>query len=175
PAAEVTFRSDAAADAIKLISENVPECFVCAGTVLTPEQAETAVKAGAKAIISPGTNPAVVEWCVKNDIPVFPGCATPTEVEACMRMGLTTVKLFPAEVVGGVGMLKALSGPYSQIKFMPTGGVKMSNAESYLTQPNCIAAGGTWICPVDAINDGNFELIENNAHEAAELVKKLRG
>ena len=175
PAAEITFRSDAAAESIKLISEQVPEVFVCAGTILTPEQAQTAVKCGAKAIISPGTNEAVVKWCLENDIPVFPGCATPTEVEACMRLGLDTVKLFPAEVVGGVKMLKALSGPYSSVKFMPTGGVNTSNAEDYLSQPNVLACGGTWICPVDLINEGKFDEIEAKAAAAAEIVKKLRG
>ncbi len=174
PAAEITFRSDAAAEAIKLISENVPECFVCAGTVLTPEQAETAVKAGAKAIISPGTNPETVKWCIEHDIPVFPGCATPSEVEMNMRMGLKIVKLFPAEVVGGVGMLKALSGPYASMKFMPTGGIKLSNVKDYLSLPNCIACGGTWISPVDAINEGRFDEIENKARAAAELVRSLR-
>ena len=114
-AAEITFRTDAAAESIQAISENVPEMRVCAGTVLTLEQAQKAVSAGAQAIISPGTNPEIVTWCLEMGLPVIPGCATPSEVETCLRLGLTTVKLFPAEVVGGVAMLKALSGPYSQV------------------------------------------------------------
>ena len=112
PAAEVTFRTDAAEEAIRRIKAEVPDVCVCAGTVLNVKTAERAVKAGASAIISPGTNPEVVRWCIAHRVPVIPGCATPTEVEACMRMGLDFVKLFPAEVVGGVKMLKALGGPY---------------------------------------------------------------
>ncbi len=128
PAAEVTFRTEAAEEAIRSIARELPEVCVCAGTVLTPQQAEQAVNAGAKAIISPGTNLETVKWCIAHEIPVIPGCATPTEVEACMRLGLSLVKLFPAEVVGGVAMLKALHGPYSSMQFMPTGGIKPQNA-----------------------------------------------
>lgn len=118
----MTFRTDAAEEAIRRIKIEVPDVCVCAGTVLNVKTAERAVKAGASAIISPGTNPEVVRWCIAHRVPVIPGCATPTEVEACMRMGLDFVKLFPAEVVGGVKMLKALGGPYGNMKFMPTGG-----------------------------------------------------
>ena len=147
PAAEVTFRTEAAAEAIRRIREQVPEVCVCAGTVLNVETAERAVEAGASAIISPGTNPEVVAWCLKMGVPVIPGCATPTEVEACMRMGLDFVKLFPAEVVGGVAMLKALSGPYGGMAFMPTGGVNPRNAASYLAQKNVVCCGGSWMVP----------------------------
>ena len=122
PAAEITFRSEAAAGSIRAISREVPEIFVCAGTVLTPETAQEAVEAGSKAIISPGLNLETVRWCGREGIPVIPGTATPSEVEAAMREGLSLVKLFPAEVVGGVAMLKAMAGPYASMKFMPTGG-----------------------------------------------------
>jgi 2-dehydro-3-deoxyphosphogluconate aldolase/(4S)-4-hydroxy-2-oxoglutarate aldolase len=169
PAAEITFRSDAAADSIRAIAAEVPELFVCAGTILTPEQARQAVDAGAKAVISPGTNVETVRWCLAHNVPVCPGCATPTEVEACMREGLTMVKLFPAEVLGGVAMLKALAGPYASMRFMPTGGVKPGNVQEYLRQKNVTACGGTWIVPNDLLAAGNFDAIEQLAREAATL------
>ena len=147
PAAEVTFRTDAAEEAIRRIKVEVPDVCVCAGTVLDVKTAECAVKAGAAAIISPGTNPEVVRWCIVHRVPVIPGCATPTEVEACMRMGLDFVKLFPAEVVGGVKMLKALGGPYGNMKFMPTGGISAQNAAEYLALPNVLCCGGSWMVP----------------------------
>ena len=130
---------------------------VCAGTVLNVKTAERAVKAGASAIISPGTNPEVVRWCIAHRVPVIPGCATPTEVEACMRMGLDFVKLFPAEVVGGVKMLKALGGPYGNMKFMPTGGINASNLNTYLDFSKILACGGSWMVKADLINNGDFE------------------
>ena len=169
PAAEITFRSDAAAESIRRIRDSGLDIFLCAGTVLNPEQAEKAVSAGARAIVSPGTNPDTVQWCLERSIPVLPGCATPTEVEACMRMGLSLVKLFPAEVVGGVGMLKALSGPYSSVSFMPTGGVKPGNVTEYLKLKNVTACGGTWIVPGDKLAKGAFDEIEAIAKEAAAL------
>lgn len=175
PAAEVTFRTEAAAESIRKISEEVPDMFVCAGTVLNPEQAELAVKSGAKAIISPGLNEAVVKWCLERSVPVFPGCATPTEVEAAMRLGLDTVKLFPAEVVGGTAMLKALSGPYASVKFMPTGGISPTNVGSYLKLKNVIACGGSWICPQKLMDASDWEGIAGLAAEAAELVQLSRG
>ena len=127
---ELTFRSAAAEEAIRAVSREAPELAVCAGTVLTPEQAEKAVNAGAQAIVSPGTNEEVVRWCLHRGVPVIPGVATPTEAEACIRLGLDTLKLFPAETVGGVGMLKALAGPYSYLRFMPTGGINLGNLPS---------------------------------------------
>lgn len=127
PAAEITFRTGAAAEAISRIKEAMPDMRVLAGTVLTVEQARTAVEAGAKAIVSPGTNPEVVTWCLEREIPVVPGCATPSEVEACIRMGLDTVKLFPAEVIGGTAMLRALAGPFTQ--FLQTAPVENFNKQ----------------------------------------------
>ena len=175
PAAEITFRSEAAAASIAAIAKEVPDMFVCAGTVLTPETAQEAVRAGSKAIISPGLNVETVHWCVKHTIPVIPGTATPSEVERAMREGLKMVKLFPAEVVGGVGMLKALAGPYAGMKFMPTGGVKPGNAAEYLTQKNVVACGGTWIVPMDLLEAGKFDEIEKLAREAAQLRDSIRG
>ncbi|BDF66789.1 ketohydroxyglutarate aldolase [Oscillospiraceae bacterium] len=174
PAAEITFRSAAAAGSIRAIAEAVPEMFVCAGTVLTPETAQQAVEAGSKAVISPGLNLETVRWSIQHGVPVIPGTATPSEVEACMREGLELVKLFPAEVVGGVNMLKAMAGPYAGMKFMPTGGVKPGNAKDYLTQKNVLCCGGTWIVPMDLLEAGKFDEIEKLAREAAQLRDSVR-
>ncbi len=174
PAAEITFRSAAAADSIRAIAKGCPELFVCAGTVLTPQQAQEAVDAGAKAVISPGTNLETVRWCVKNGVPVIPGCATPSEVESNMREGLKLVKLFPAEVVGGTAMLKALAGPYAAMKFMPTGGVKPGNVQDYLRLASVTACGGTWIVPGELLSGENFDKIEQLAREAAILRDQVR-
>lgn len=174
PAAEITFRSAAAAGSIRAIADAVPEMFVCAGTVLTPETAQQAVEAGSKAVISPGLNLDTVRWCIQHGVPVIPGTATPSEVEACMREGLELVKLFPAEVVGGVNMLKAMAGPYAGMKFMPTGGVKPGNAKDYLTQKNVLCCGGTWIVPMDLLEAGKFDEIEKLAREAAQLRDSVR-
>lgn len=173
-AAEITFRTATAADAIRTITKNVPTLSVYAGTILNIETAKRAVDAGACAIISPGTNPELVEWCQKNEIPIIPGCATPTEVEACMRLGLTLVKLFPAEVIGGISMLKALSGPYSGMKFMPTGGISIDNVKDYLSLSNVVACGGSWIVPENLLNSGDFAGIQRLARQAAELTKAVR-
>lgn len=172
PSAEVTFRTPAAAEAIRRIRAEVPAVCVCAGTVLNAETAERAVEAGAEAVISPGTNPAVVKWCLEMGVPVIPGCATPTEVEACMRMGLDFVKLFPAEVVGGVAMLKALAGPYSHMAFMPTGGVSPENAAAYLAQKNVVCCGGSWMVPEKLLESGDFAAIERLARAAAEIARQ---
>ncbi len=174
-AAEITFRSAAASGAIRAIAREVPELFVCAGTVLTPETAREAVQAGAQAVISPGLNLETVRWCVSRSVPVIPGTATPSEVEMCMREGLGLVKLFPAEVVGGIAMLKALAGPYADMKFMPTGGVKPGNVKEYLSQGNVTACGGTWIVPGELLEAGKFDEIERLAREAAQLRDQVRG
>lgn len=174
PAVEITFRTQAAAEAIENITRQVPEMCVCAGTVLTVENARRAVEAGADAVISPGTNMDVVHWCQEQGIPVIPGCATPTEVEACRAQGLRTVKLFPAEVVGGVTMLKALAGPYGDMRFMPTGGISPQNLAEYLRQANVLACGGSWIAPADLIENGSFEEISRLAREAVNQVHTVR-
>lgn len=174
PAAEITFRSEAAEESIRRVAAQVPEILVCAGTVLTVENAKRAVDAGARAVISPGTNLEVVRWCLKQGVPVIPGCATPTEIEACMREGITFVKLFPAEVLGGVGMLKALAGPYGSMRFMPTGGVTLRNAADYLAQPNVVCCGGSWIAPARSLDEGDYAAVEAAARQAA-LCVKARG
>lgn len=172
-AAEITFRTPAAAKAIENIAKAEPGMFLCAGTVLTAEQAHEAVESGARAIVSPGTNPKVVEWCLAHDIPVCPGCATPTEVEAALAMGLSTLKLFPAEAIGGVKLLKALYGPYSHVQFMPTGGISPDNLKDYLSQPNVIACGGSWLCPEKAVASGDWEQITSLAQTCTRLVTKI--
>lgn len=173
-AAEITFRTLAAAKAIENIAKAEPDMFVCAGTVLTVEQARQAVESGAKAIVSPGTSPKVVEWCLAHDIPVCPGCATPTEVEAALVMGLSTLKLFPAEAIGGVKLLKALYGPYSHVQFMPTGGISPNNLKDYLLQPNVIACGGSWLCPEKAVASGDWGQVTALAQACTQLVAKIR-
>lgn len=172
PAAEITFRSEAAAESIRLISENVPEINVCAGTVLTVENAKRAVDAGAKLLISPGSNPKVIKYCVDNGITIIPGCANPSDVELCMEFGLEVVKLFPAEVVGGIGMLKALSGPYGNMMFIPTGGISQNNVGNYLALKNVLCCGGSWMVPEKAIDNGEFDKIEELTREAAKCLGK---
>lgn len=172
-AAEITFRSEAAAKSIELMSQ-IEGLTLCAGTILTVQQAEEAIAAGARAIVSPGTNPEVVEFCIDSGIPVIPGCATPSEVECCMAMGLDTVKLFPAEVVGGVKMLKALAGPYFNMKFMPTGGINPENAAEYLKLKSVVACGGSWIAEEKAIDAGDFDKITQEAKKAAQIVEEIR-
>ena len=173
PAVEITFRTPAAADAIREACAAAPEAFVCAGTVLTAQQAEQAVAAGAKAIVSPGTNMEVVDWCLAQGVPVIPGCATPSEIEACMRKGLRLVKLFPAEVLGGVRMLKALAGPYAGVSFMATGGISPANVGDYLRQKNIVCCGGSWIVPEAALDAGDFDAIRRLAAEARAIVDSI--
>ena len=168
---ELTFRSAAAEDAIRAVSREAPELAVCAGTVLTVVQAEKALAAGATAIVSPGTNEDVVRWCLSRGVPVIPGVATPTEAEACIRLGLSVLKLFPAETVGGMGMLKALAGPYSYLRFMPTGGINTKNLPDYLALPNVLCCGGSWIAPEKLIDAGDFAKITELAREAAALAR----
>lgn len=166
PAAEITFRTSAAEGAISAIAREAPEVLLLAGTVLDVPTASRAVEAGAAGIVSPGTNPEVVAWCLKRGIPVLPGCATPTEAEACLRMGLSAVKLFPAEAVGGAALLKALSGPYPQLKFMPTGGISPQNLGAYLALPNVFCCGGSWLAPQSKMDAGDWAGIAALARQA---------
>ena len=174
PLIEVTFRSEAALDSIRIIAKEAKDVLVCAGTVLNLAQAKAATEAGAKAIISPGYHLETIKWCQHNNIPIIPGCATPTELEALMREGLSLVKLFPAEVLGGVSMLKALSGPYPDMMFMPTGGISPENVTSYLSQKNVAACGGSWVVPWDLLTTGQFDEIEKLAKEAVNIRDKAR-
>lgn len=174
PCAEVTFRTDAAEEAIRVMTEQFPQMLVGAGTVLTTDQVNHAVAAGAKFIVSPGLNPTVVDYCVKRGIPVIPGCSTPSDVEVAMEFGLKVVKFFPAEPAGGLNYIKAISAPYSNIKFMPTGGINPQNVSSYLSYPAILACGGSWMVKKSLVQEGNFDEIEKLVHEAVELVSEAR-
>ncbi|MBO4501743.1 MAG: bifunctional 4-hydroxy-2-oxoglutarate aldolase/2-dehydro-3-deoxy-phosphogluconate aldolase [Clostridia bacterium] len=173
-AAEITFRTDAAEEAIKLVSANFPDFLLIAGTVLTPEQADRAMKAGAQAIVSPGLNPAVVSYCIDHSYPVIPGVCTPSEIETGLMMGLEYLKFFPAEAAGGVKMIKALSAPYPNVRFMPTGGINAENICEYLACGSVFACGGSWMVPHKLINEKRFAEIEDLAAEAVEAVKEAR-
>lgn len=175
PCAEVTFRTDAAEESIAIMSKEYPEMFVGAGTVLTTEQVDRAVNAGAKFIVSPGFDPEIVDYCLEKEIPVFPGCITPSEVAQAVKRGLKVVKFFPAEQFGGVATIKALSAPYVGLKFMPTGGVSAKNLESYLNCDSIVACGGSWMVKGDLVKAGEFDKIRELTEEAVALVKKIRG
>ena len=171
---EITFRTAAAADSIKAVSENCPEMLVGAGTVITLEQCKKAVASGAKFIVAPGFDEEVVRWCVENNVPVTPGCVTPTEIMAAMKLGLKVVKFFPAGVYGGLSAMKALSGPFGGIKFIPTGGVNAQNLAEYISAPFIHAVGGSWVCPKADISAGNFEKITALCREAHATVTEAR-
>ena len=175
PCAEVTFRTEAAQQSIAEISNNFPQMFVGAGTVLTTEQVDRAVDAGAKFIVSPGFNPKVVEYCIKKGYPVTPGIMTPTELEMALEFGLDVVKFFPAENAGGLKMIKAMAAPYTKMKFMPTGGINPQNVREYLQCDKILACGGSWMVKGDLINSGNFAEIEKLTKEASQIVKEIRG
>jgi len=166
PCAEVTFRTAQGADAIKRMAKEVPEVLVGAGTVLSTEQVDRAVEAGAKFIVSPGFNPKVVEYCVKKGIPVTPGCSSPSDIEKALELGLEVVKFFPAEQAGGLEYIKAISAPYPGLKFMPTGGVNAGNITKYIAFEKILACGGSWMVGADLINAGNFDKITSLSREA---------
>ena len=172
--AEITFRTDAAEEAIRLIAEKYPDMLIAAGTVLTPTQADKAMAAGAKVIVSPGLNPTVVKHCVDKGYPVIPGVCTPGEVELGMSYGLKYLKFFPAEAAGGVKMIKAMAAPYTNIRFMPTGGINTSNLADYLNCKAVFCCGGSWMVPSDKIADKKFDEIEKMTAEAVELLKEIR-
>ncbi|WP_064609457.1 bifunctional 4-hydroxy-2-oxoglutarate aldolase/2-dehydro-3-deoxy-phosphogluconate aldolase [Photobacterium sp. J15] len=171
PAAEITFRSEAAAESIRLIREAFPDLILCAGTVLTPAQVDQAVEAGADFIVSPGLNPTTVKYCLEKGIKIIPGVNSPSQVEQALELGLTALKFFPAEASGGISMLKSLTGPYGNIQLMPTGGIKPANLMEYLAIPQVIACGGTWIAPTEAIRDNDWETIARNVRATCELIK----
>ncbi len=164
--AEITFRTSAAAEAIRRIHTQVPDMLVGAGTVTSIALAKQAMEAGASYIVSPGLNPKVVAFCQENDMPILPGVATPTEIESAMELGLSELKFFPAENIGGRNMLAALASPYRQIRFVPTGGISLSNLNSYLELPNVLACGGSWMCPPSLIDAQQFDEIEKLCRQA---------
>ena len=172
--AEVTFRTEAAEESIRLISEKYPEMLVGAGTVLTIEQVDRAVNAGAKFIVSPGFDAEIVDYCLEKNIPVFPGCITPSEVAQAVKRGLKVIKFFPAEQAGGVAMIKAMGAPYTMVKFMPTGGISAKNLSEYLSCSNIVCCGGSWMVKGDLITEDKFDEITALTKEAVELVKSIR-
>ena len=175
PCAEVTFRTEAAEESIRLMSEKYPEMLVGAGTVLTTKQVDRAAAAGAKFIVSPGFDPEIVDYCLEKKIPVFPGCITPSEVAQAVKRGLEVVKFFPAEQAGGVAMIKAMAAPYTMVKFMPTGGISAKNLKDYLSFGKILCCGGSWMVKGDMIRNGEFDKIRELAKEAVELVASIRG
>lgn len=171
--AEVTFRTAAAEESIKLISEAYPDMLLGAGTVTNVEFAKKAVAAGARFLVSPGFNPTVVDWAVENNIPMVPGVCTPSEIESAMSRGLTTLKFFPAEVSGGVEMLKNFAGPFPSLKFMATGGIGPANLASYAKQPNITAIGGSWMVKAELIENENWSEITRLSQEAVVILQGL--
>ncbi len=175
PCAEVTFRTSAAKEAIRLMVEAYPDMLVGAGTVLNIEQAKDAINVGAKFIVSPGFDDDLVRYCKENNIPVFPGVVTPTEVMKALKYDLKVLKFFPAENYGGLATIKALSAPFNNIQFMPTGGINSKNIKEYLANNKIIACGGSWMVKKELINEGKFDVIESLVKEAVSIVKEIRG
>lgn len=173
--AEVTFRTPAAAEAIANISSTCGTLLVGAGTVLTVEQAEQAIRAGAQYIVAPGFDPAVVGWCQARNVPVLPGVATPSEVSMALASGLDVLKFFPAEAMGGVQTLRALAAPFASVRFIPTGGITVANLPQYLALPNVAACGGSWMVKEDMISAGKFAEIARLSRQAREIVRRARG
>ncbi|MEP3478962.1 MAG: bifunctional 4-hydroxy-2-oxoglutarate aldolase/2-dehydro-3-deoxy-phosphogluconate aldolase [Fuerstiella sp.] len=171
PCAEITLRTDAGLAAIESLSKRT-DFLVGAGTVHNAEQAKQVVDAGAKFVVAPGFNPKTVAWCVANHVPIFPGTSNPTDLEQALEYGLDVVKFFPAEAMGGIKMLKAFHGPYSSIRFMPTGGVSTSNVLDYLRLPYVIACGGSWMVKPNLITEGRFDQITQLTTETIQLVEQ---
>lgn len=174
PCAEVTFRTEAAEESIRLMSEKYPDMLVGAGTVLTVLQVDRAVNAGAKFIVSPGFDPEIVDYCLEKGIPVFPGCITPSEVAQAAKRGLKIVKFFPAEQAGGLPMIKAMAAPYTMMEFMPTGGISANNLKDYLSYGKILCCGGSWMVKGDLIKNGDFDKIRELTKEAVELAASVR-
>ena len=175
PCAEITFRTAAAEEAIRQISSSLPEIIVGAGTVLSVDQADRAVSAGAQFIVSPGFNQKVVDWCLQNEIPVTPGVLTPTEIDMALDRELKILKFFPAEAMGGIATLKAIAAPYGGVKFIPTGGINPKNLADYLSLPAVHACGGSWLVASKLISAGEFAEITRLAEEALAIVRQVRG
>lgn len=170
PVAEVTFRTSAAKESIEAICKALPDMLVGAGTVITTDQVDQAVEAGAKFIVSPGLNPNIVRHCQKKGIPILPGTSNPSDIEAALELGLSVVKFFPAEAAGGLNMIKSIAAPYTSVKFMPTGGINAKNINDYLAFDKIIACGGSWMVNADLINAGEFGKITELTRQAIETV-----
>ena len=171
---EITFRTECAAECISVISREVPDMNVGAGTVLNVEQAKLAVESGAKFIVSPGLDETTVKWALENNIPVIPGCVTPTEIMKAIGLGLNVVKFFPADVYGGIKAIKALSAPFGQVKFLPTGGVSEANLSEFASNKSVIAVGGSWVCKKDDILNHDWEKITMLSGNAVRIIKETR-
>jgi 2-dehydro-3-deoxyphosphogluconate aldolase/(4S)-4-hydroxy-2-oxoglutarate aldolase len=175
PCAEVTFRTEAAEECIRIMADKFPEMLVGAGTVLTTEQVDRAIAAGAKFIVSPGLNPKVVKYCVEKNIPITPGIITPSEMEQAIELGLEVVKFFPAESFGGLKTIKSMAAPYNKMMFMPTGGINPENVKEYLKFDKILACGGSWMVAGNLVKEGKFDEIARLVAEAKEIVKEIRG
>jgi 2-dehydro-3-deoxyphosphogluconate aldolase/(4S)-4-hydroxy-2-oxoglutarate aldolase len=173
PCVEVTFRTSAAADSIEALTRELPDLLVGAGTVLTVAQAEAAVVAGSRFIVSPVTDPGVVGWCLDRGIPVVPGASTPTEVHAAMAVGADVIKFFPAEPAGGIGAITSMAAVFPDVRFVPTGGIGPGNLSDYLAVPAVVACGGTWIASRAAIRDRDWAGVERRAADAVALARNV--
>lgn len=174
PIVEVTFRTPAAAKAIRTFSSRFPEMLVGAGTVLSTDLADEAADSGAKFILSPGYNPSVVDHCITENLTIFPGVCTPSEIDACLSRGLEVLKFFPAEAMGGVKFLEAVSAPLAAARYLPTGGLTLRNLPDYLAFPKTHACAGTWIAKKEMIKDGRFDLIKKAAEDSRAVVNEIR-
>jgi 2-dehydro-3-deoxyphosphogluconate aldolase / (4S)-4-hydroxy-2-oxoglutarate aldolase len=171
PCAEITFRTPRAVEALHVITQECPEILAGAGTVLTVEQAAQARTAGSRFVVTPGFNPAVVDYCLGHAIPVFPGVCTPTEIEAALQRGISVVKFFPAEPMGGASFLRAISAPYSGVEFIPTGGIKLDHLPAYLSLEIVVACGGSWIAPPEWIRAKQFDRIRQETEQAVRVAR----
>ena len=175
PAAEVTFRAAGADTAILLMKESCPEMLVGAGTVLHKEQVDSALSAGAEFIVTPGFDPELVAYCQQKNVPIYPGCTTPTDYHAALKFGLEVLKFFPAEQSGGLSKIKAMSAPFPMFRIMPTGGITLQNLETYLSCPAVIACGGSYMVSEKLLEAQNWEEITELCKRSAEIIQKVRG
>jgi 2-dehydro-3-deoxyphosphogluconate aldolase/(4S)-4-hydroxy-2-oxoglutarate aldolase len=175
PVAEVTFRTEAALESIKIIAREVPEIVVGAGTVIDAEQARAAQDAGAQFLVSPGLQEQVVTWARRHQIPIVPGAVTPTEMMRAIQLGVNVLKFFPAESLGGLKVIKAISEPFPQLGFIPTGGIRLEYVAGYLQMEKILAVGGSWLAKRQMIRDGQFDEIKHLARQASNVVKQIRG
>ena len=171
---EITFRTECAAECISVISREVPDMIVGAGTVINVEQAKKAVESGAKFIVSPGLDEETVRWAQDNDIPIIPGAVTPTEIMKALNMGLKVIKFFPADVFGGIKAIKALSAPFGKVKFLPTGGVSEANLKEFIENKSVVAVGGSWVCKKDDIANHDWDKITALSENSVRIIKETR-
>ena len=174
PVAEVTFRAAGADIAIRLMKEACPEMLVGAGTVLTTEQVDKAIEAGAEFVVTPGFDPEIVAYCVKKNMPIYPGCTTPTDYHAALKFGLEVLKFFPAEQSGGLAKIKAMSAPFPMFKVMPTGGISLKNLKEYISAPVIAACGGSYMVTAELIDNHKWDEITELCKKSVEIVKEAR-